>query len=406
MDALTVEGLPWSEIAGAVEAEYSRYFGLTLDFVKIAAENWPKLLAERNLADPVARARALILAEGERLAKAPKDPVIVAGSLGSVPATARLIAAVAALPRGAVVLPGSTSISMPPAGTGSRPARASPHHRPRPPAGDPAPAARAGRPRDEPRRHRAAGHPGSGAERRARLLSQALRPADTTDAWSTLDAGEREATARLGLDGLAVVEAADEREEALVAAIALRETLETPGATAFLVTRIGGSPAGSPSNCCAGDRGRGFRRAGARRRPRGSARPARGRVRRRPAACPGGCDPRPARRPAVAPDGPPRPVAGGAGARRRRPGDRPAAGPRPGPDPREAARRPRRPAGGEDPDRRVPRAEQRLKDVDWDLAARILDALETAFADFPGRREGRPATSSPPPQGTASPARP
>ncbi len=62
MDALTVEGLPWSEIAGAVEAEYSRYFGLTLDFVKIAAENWPKLLDARELADPVARARSLILA--------------------------------------------------------------------------------------------------------------------------------------------------------------------------------------------------------------------------------------------------------------------------------------------------------------------------------------------------------
>jgi len=96
MDALTVEGLPWSEIGAAVEAEYSRYFGLTLDFVKIAAENWPKLLAERGLADPVARARGLVLAEERRLSRsATQDPVSVAGSLGSVPATARLIAAVA-----------------------------------------------------------------------------------------------------------------------------------------------------------------------------------------------------------------------------------------------------------------------------------------------------------------------
>ncbi|MFD1355977.1 double-strand break repair protein AddB, partial [Methylorubrum suomiense] len=44
------------------------------------------------------------------------------------------------------------------------------------------------------------------------------------------------ALARDGLAGLTVVEAADEREEALVAALALRETLETPGATAALVT--------------------------------------------------------------------------------------------------------------------------------------------------------------------------
>ncbi|MEE7470769.1 double-strand break repair protein AddB [Methylorubrum populi] len=107
MDALTVEGLPWSEIASAVEAEHSRYFRLTLDFLKIAAEHWPDILAARSLADPTARARRLVLAEAERLARErPGDPVIVAGSTGSVPATARLIAAVARLPRGAVVLPG------------------------------------------------------------------------------------------------------------------------------------------------------------------------------------------------------------------------------------------------------------------------------------------------------------
>ena len=48
-----------------------------------------------------------MLAEERRLSRnATPDPVIVAGSLGSVPATARLIAAVAKLPRGAVVLPG------------------------------------------------------------------------------------------------------------------------------------------------------------------------------------------------------------------------------------------------------------------------------------------------------------
>ena len=107
MDALTVEGVPWTEIAGAVEAEYSQYFGLTLDFVRIAAENWPKILHDRALSDPVARSRTLILAEATRLRRdRPADPVIIAGSTGSVPATAKLIAAVAALPRGAVVLPG------------------------------------------------------------------------------------------------------------------------------------------------------------------------------------------------------------------------------------------------------------------------------------------------------------
>ena len=238
MDALTVEGLPWSEIGGAVEAEYSRWFGLTLDFVRIAAENWPGLVAERRLSDPVARARSLLRAESRRLSRAAgSDPVIVAGSLGSVPATAELIAAVARLPRGAVVLPG-LDLDLDAAGwdaieTGEGDTKAVAHGHP------------------QAILHRllgpdnlalareavaALGEPDAARAARAALLSQALRPADTTDAWAALDPGVRDTLARLGLDGIAVAEAADEREEALVVALALRETLDTPGATAALVT--------------------------------------------------------------------------------------------------------------------------------------------------------------------------
>ena len=238
MDALTVEGLAWTEIGSAVEAEYSRYFGLTLDFVRIAAEVWPSILQERGMSDPVARSRTLILAEAARLSRdRPTDPVIVAGSTGSVPATARLIAAVAGLPRGAVVLPGLDH-DLDAAGwdaieTGEGADREIVHGHP------------------QAILHRLLGPGGLGLGReaipslgspppqglaRAALLSQALRPAETTDAWADLDDGLRRSMAEAGMDGIAVAEAADEREEALVAAIALRETLETPGATAALVT--------------------------------------------------------------------------------------------------------------------------------------------------------------------------
>ncbi|WP_342162184.1 double-strand break repair protein AddB [Methylobacterium sp. SD21] len=386
MDALTVEGLPWSEIAGAVEAEYSRYFGLTLDFVKIAAENWPKLLDARELADPVARARSLILAEGERLAKAPDDPVIVAGSLGSVPATAKLITAVARLPRGAVVLPG-LDLDLDEAGwdgieTGEGFTRTIAHGHP------------------QAILHRllgpgglamnrteivALGTPDAAGTARARMLSQALRPADTTDAWSILDPAEREATARLGLDGLALVEATDEREEALVAALALRETLETPGATAFLVTpdrglagrvavellrwgivaedsaglALAAAPAGRLARLAA-------EFAADLAREQADSLPARliallshpmvrlGLARtdlvRGAAALEIGLLRGPAPAPTLA------------GLRRAL-----------------AARR-----TGEDPDRRPPRAERRLTEIDWELAASILDRLDLAFAEFPG----------------------
>ncbi len=238
MDALTVEGLPWSEIASAVEAEHSRYFRLTLDFLRIAAEHWPEILAARSLADPTARSRRLVLAEADRLTRdRPDDPVIVAGSTGSVPATARLIAAVARLPRGAVVLPG-LDLHLDEEGWeaidgagGTRDEIAHGH----PQAILRALTGRAGLAvaRGEVE---TLGTLSPEAVARERLLSQALRPAETTDAWARLDAAERLALAHEGMEGLAVVEAADEREETLVAALALRETLETPGATAALVT--------------------------------------------------------------------------------------------------------------------------------------------------------------------------
>ncbi|MGU3536657.1 double-strand break repair protein AddB [Methylobacterium sp. A54F] len=238
MDALTVEGLPWSEISSAVEAEYSQYFGLTLDFVRIAAENWPGILAERALSDPVSRARTLVLAEAARLARErPADPVIVAGSTGSVPATAKLIAAVARLPRGAVVLPG-LDLGLDRAGwdaieTGEGHAREIAHGHPQAILHRLMGPACLGLDRAEVGR---LAEPAPEAAARESLLSQALRPAETTDAWARLEPAERARLAAQGLAGLAVAEAADEREEALIAALALRETLETPGATAALVT--------------------------------------------------------------------------------------------------------------------------------------------------------------------------
>src|SRR5690606_24925013 len=63
-------------------------------------------LAEKGMLSPAARRNAAILAEAKRYATAPPEgPVIVAGVSGSVPATVELMAAVARLPQGAIVLP-------------------------------------------------------------------------------------------------------------------------------------------------------------------------------------------------------------------------------------------------------------------------------------------------------------
>jgi ATP-dependent helicase/nuclease subunit B len=66
-------------------------------------------------------------------------------------------------------------------------------------------------------------------------LSQALRPAPTTDAWRA-SAANPPASIAEGFDGLALVEAADPGEEAAAIALMLRRVLETPDKTAALVT--------------------------------------------------------------------------------------------------------------------------------------------------------------------------
>ena len=237
MDAFATEDVPWEELAQAVEADYSSYFRVTLDFVRIAAEAWPKILADRGASDPARRRTALIAAEARRLTRdVSAAPVIAAGSTGSVPATAALLAAIANLPGGAVVLPGLD------------------HHLDEPgwravgTAGADGSDLVHGHPqamvrqlldrylRMERRAVRALGTLPSWAQARGRLLSEALRPADTTDRWAAADPSERAAIARQGCDGLALVEAVDEREEALAAAIALREAIAEPGRTAALVT--------------------------------------------------------------------------------------------------------------------------------------------------------------------------
>jgi len=87
--------------------ELAAYWQQTLDFLDIALTAWPAWLREHGLADPAALRGARLDRQAAAAPHAFADrPVIAAGSPGSIPATARLLAAIARLPRGAVVLPG------------------------------------------------------------------------------------------------------------------------------------------------------------------------------------------------------------------------------------------------------------------------------------------------------------
>ncbi|MBK9080877.1 MAG: double-strand break repair protein AddB [Rhizobiales bacterium] len=241
IDEMLIEEIDWARLDDLVTGEIDRYWAITLDFLKIARRAWPDYLATLNLVDAARRRAALIRREAKRLRAGAGGPVIAVGSTGTNRATAELLAAIAASPRGAVVLPG-LDLDMDEA------------------------AWRLVGAADATGMQAGAGHPQAALRRlldaleverayvtelgvappslalRARLLSKAMLPAAATERWSR-PADPKRAGPPLGaaqvaqaLASVALVEAEDEREEALAAAVALREALQTPGLRAALVT--------------------------------------------------------------------------------------------------------------------------------------------------------------------------
>ncbi|MDB5482533.1 MAG: hypothetical protein JWO83_3586, partial [Caulobacteraceae bacterium] len=94
-------------VAALVEGELARHWMVSAAFLEVATTAWPRKLEALGLMDVAARRVALTRRLAERWAdRPPLDVMVAAGSTGSAPATADLLAAIARAPRGAVVLPG------------------------------------------------------------------------------------------------------------------------------------------------------------------------------------------------------------------------------------------------------------------------------------------------------------
>ncbi|MDX2307736.1 MAG: double-strand break repair protein AddB [Hyphomicrobium sp.] len=238
MDMVETEDADLGRITNLVPDHHSEHWQKTIEFLKIVTAYWPEYLAERDLISPAGRRSAVIRAEAERLrALPPQGPVIVAGVTGSIPATVELMAAVADLDNGAIILPGLDigldDPSWDAIAAGDDKAIGHPEH---PQYGFVKLLRALGISRTDVAILEGAASSGPVASREA-FLSEAMRPSATTAAWSDYAARlSRSRTLDDALDGLSLIEAPTAQDEAEVVALILREALETPGRTAALVS--------------------------------------------------------------------------------------------------------------------------------------------------------------------------
>ncbi|MCO6187983.1 double-strand break repair protein AddB [Rhizobium sp. L1K21] len=223
--------LDWSALSNIDAGDHAVWWQLTLEFLKIASVYWPARLQELGFASPARHRNAVLMVEAERIKRHDhKGPVIVAGSTGSLPATARLIDAIASLEMGAVVLPGLDK-TMPEdhwnmlhdTAVDGVPDPAIFSH---PQFGLASLLKRMQCDRSDVEN---LGGSDETMTQRARVISTALAPSRATGNWPEQRRNVSDDVLSRSFADCAIIEAANEREEALAIATALRLALEKNG---------------------------------------------------------------------------------------------------------------------------------------------------------------------------------
>jgi ATP-dependent helicase/nuclease subunit B len=213
----------FSGLGALVEkAEYAEHWQRTVKFLETITEFWPRKLVAEGCMDPAERRNKLLLAQAEVWrAHPPVGRVIAAGSTGSIPATAELLATVAKMPKGLIVLPGLDQDLAEDAWE-----KIEESH----------PQYTIKKLLESIGTKRAAvkiigDYPNSTP--RVRLLQESMRPANATDAWRELKPSDIPETACADFQYIACETTQD---EAQTIAIIMREALEEAGRRAVLVT--------------------------------------------------------------------------------------------------------------------------------------------------------------------------
>lgn len=228
IDDLAVADVPFAALKSLPPDDLAANWQQILRFLEIAFETWPAHLGERASIDASALRNLRLRRQSEAAPLIFGDrPVIAAGSTGSIPATADLLASIARLPRGALVLPGLDTSLTPAQHAALLKNENNPHGHPQyglarllrhlgagpgeviDLAGDPAP--------------------------RTATVRAALMPADDTAQWIAARAAlAPELTA--AAEGLTIIAAHTADEEARAVALCARDALAHPDRTVGIVT--------------------------------------------------------------------------------------------------------------------------------------------------------------------------
>ena len=225
------------------DSDLASHWVESVRFLEIVTEAWPLWLKQEGATEPFERRLVVANAISAAVQAAPpKGPFIIAGSTGATPASRMLMKAAMQIPNGLVVLPGLDTQAPEQMWTEiigqlTDDADDEPDH---------PQFSMAGTLRDLGLHAKdIPDWPGSSTSdtqlARRRLIHESLAPVSQTADWldrlKEMAGGESESSfASKALTGLSLIEAEDEAQEAMIAALALREALETPGQTATLVT--------------------------------------------------------------------------------------------------------------------------------------------------------------------------
>jgi len=234
LDALLVEEVDPIRLREAVNesSDLARHWETSLEKLQLIYEQWPLVLAEQGAIDLAERRNRLLKRVAERWKDEPPSGfTVAAGITTAAPAVAALIARVARMPEGMVVLPGLWLSNIFPDEEWDA---LGPDENGRGEASHPQfhlklLLDRLGVARGEVQQWRWSGG-GASSPARGRAVANAMAVPEFSHKWETLGPAERR------LSSIRLAELPDFAGEAQAIALALREVLEEPGKTAALIT--------------------------------------------------------------------------------------------------------------------------------------------------------------------------